>query len=86
MKKTALKRYGYQKNVFKKMRKRKSKLLLSDKFLDGDNSDGESNDCADGNKNISNKISEGKDKVRVSVSVTIEILAMLLNFSWVKKD
>ena len=51
MKKTALKRYGYQKNVFKKMRKRKSKLLLSDKFLDGDNSDGESNDCADGNKN-----------------------------------
>ena len=51
MKKTALKRYGYQKNVFKKMRKRKNKLLLSDKFLDGDNSDGESNDCADGNKN-----------------------------------
>ena len=33
------------------MKKRKSKLLLSDKFLDGDNSDGGSNDCAGGNKN-----------------------------------
>lgn len=51
MKKTALKRYGCEKNVFKKMKKRKSKLLLSDKFLDGDKSDGGSNDCAGGNKN-----------------------------------